>query len=182
MVTINDVRFRQCIKMINTKDLTGMDMLNCLYTISRMPSEELLDSMFEEFEKATNQVTKISKKDKSEIRRIFKLKRLIEKSTLNPIISDNPLIIDYNSYLRFKDYQNNLFLERGCYKIVKVINNILIIQGKVNKEKKIRLIFEDKMDDIAKVGDLLDLVITRKLFMVYWDIIKINKCIPGSML
>lgn len=113
-----------------------------------------------------------------EYMRIYKVKRLLQEMTNDPIISVNPTVIDLMKYKNKKtkgpysdigkSYEQALFRVQECKEGGQVILN------KLNASKQYKLLLDYPVYKYIKKGDLLQAVIKRRFFCIYWELEEIK--------
>lgn len=139
---------------------------------------------------------------KSDIKRIVEFKKILNEETNFPIISINPMIIDFEKYKISKneEFKDRLFIRNGVFEILDVQKNVLelkevkdnlknknkYIKNKIGNaeafyQDTIKVMLKNDVSKFIRKGDKVKMIVSRKLFMVYWNVSKILKCVPSGL-
>lgn len=113
-----------------------------------------------------------------EYMRVYKARNLLQRMTKDPVISVDPIVIDFNRYKYKKEkksygeiataYEQALFEVQECKEGGQVILN------KLNQGKQYKLLMEYPTYKYMKKGDILHATLKKKLFYVYWELEEIK--------
>lgn len=113
-----------------------------------------------------------------EYMRVYKAKSFLQQMTDDPVISIDPIVIDLDRYKNKKKRSNYTELattyEQGLFQIQGCKEGGQIILNKMGQIKQYKMLLEYPGYKYLKVGDLLQIVIKRKLFYVYWELEEIK--------
>lgn len=115
-----------------------------------------------------------------EYMRIYKAKGLLQQMTSDPVISIDPMIIDLDRYRSRKKKGSYSDIattyEQALFEIAECRAAGQIVLHKVGQTKQYKLLLEYPAYKYLKKGDILQAVIKRKLFYVYWEMEEIKAC------
>ncbi|PHV70035.1 hypothetical protein CS063_12890 [Sporanaerobium hydrogeniformans] len=114
--------------------------------------------------------------------RLYKVRNNLLKSTKDPIISIQPLVIDLSNY-RYKKKKDSLAdlattYEQAIFEVQECKEGGQIILTKRGQAKQYKLLLEYPTYKYFKQGDFIQGIIKRKLFYVYWEIEEIKSYYP----
>ncbi len=114
--------------------------------------------------------------------RLYKLRNSLLKSTCDPIISIQPLVIDLNNY-RSKRKKESLAelattYEQALFEVKECKEGGQIILTKRGQAKQYKLLLEYPIYKYFRQGDFIQGIIKRKLFYVYWEIEELKSYYP----
>ena len=142
----------------------------------------LLESINKEYNyDSTKEFKECYKKYGDETLRILDLRKEIFRYSTTPIISINPLVIDFSYY---KDGINNKkwshkreIYEQGYFENVDHIGGYYYLFKKINaKSCYVKIKFENGTAGLLKDNDIINMRLKRKLFSTNWEIIEIKEC------
>ena len=115
--------------------------------------------------------------------RIMNLRKEMQRCIKSPVISWNPLVIDFNYYKQNNTLnKKNWFIKRECieqgyYETVDVLNNNVYLFRKLHVPYSIiKIKFEKNNIKLLKNSDIIHMKIKRKMFSKIWDIVEIKGC------
>lgn len=113
--------------------------------------------------------------------RIINLRKELIKNTDSPIISWNPLIIDYNYYKQNNEnkklFSNREIFEQGYFETIDHIGNYYYLFRKIQmKSIYVKIKLDKNSSVLLKTNDILNFRLKRKMFSTNWQIIEVKEC------
>lgn len=109
-----------------------------------------------------------------EYKRMYKIRSMLRRITKDPVISEEPFVIDFLCYCnkkRKKEFsERTTTYEQGVFEVIGCKEEGIVILQKTGQQKTYKLLLECPISRYLKVGDLLHAVIKKRLFYVYWEI------------
>lgn len=111
---------------------------------------------------------------KKECLRIYHLKGLFREYLGDPIVSLEPLIIDFEAYKQYKSRkvikEKNGVYQQGLFKVIEIDYDNTVVFRKLPKGNCVRIILTKGLILYMKKGDILQLRIKQKKFFALWEI------------
>lgn len=161
----------------NKKYLGEAEIYQIIYTIHDIMTY-IEKKVVEEGHNASIEESTILKLYGEEYMRVYKAKSLLQQMTSDPVIAVDPIIIDLDRYRSKKKrgaysdiattYEQALFEVQECKEGGQIILN------KIGQTKQYKMLLEYPAYKYLRAGDILQAVIKRKLFYVYWELEEIK--------
>jgi hypothetical protein len=111
------------------------------------------------------------------LQRINYISKEIRKFTEEPVILWDPLVIDFNCYVRFKKNKelNNkhILYDQGYYTVFELISDQVILK-KLGGADFVKIKLDSLLIQEVRKNDIIHMRIKKKIFCSSWEIIKVK--------
>lgn len=160
------------------KYLSETEIYQVIYTIHDLFNYIQIKTGREKEEKEQQEEPTILQLYGDAYKRVYKAKNLLQKMTKDPVISVDPIIVDLDKY-RSKKARGNYSdiattYEQAIFEVQVCKQGGQVILNKLGQVKQYKLLLEYPTYKYLRKGDILHIVIKRKLFYVYWELEEIK--------
>ncbi len=175
----------------NNGKITNKNIVEIIY--KSLPEKDILKTKFEIRRHILNMLILLEDKginanydqiinsNIEEIYRINQLKLYMRSFSNDPLIMQRPVVIDYKKYLKSKELKNNTdcIIIKGNFKVVAAFECGIILKCIDGSKSYYKVKLPLHVVKYIREDDVLNLTLARKMFMLYWDILKVESCFPG---
>lgn len=120
---------------------------------------------------------KIYKKNYNELKRINYISKEIRKYSEEPVLLWEPLVIDYNCYIKFKRNKEiankHVVYDQGYYRVYEMIGEHVILK-KIGSGDFYKIKLDLILIAEIRKNDIIHMLLRRKIFCSSWEIIKVK--------
>lgn len=110
--------------------------------------------------------------------RLYKSRKLIAELSGDPVVTSQPMVINFNAYKEYKQKQKKRdsmsMYEQGIFRVDEINSDGYISLNKIGTKRYFRVLFRPSLLANFKAGDILHITLRRRIFFVYWEIEEIK--------
>lgn len=123
---------------------------------------------------------KVVKVYKRECLRIYHLKNLLREYLGDPILTIDPLVVDFEAYKNYKSRKEikdkNGVYQQGLFEVIEIDYDNTVVFRKIPRGNCVRVVLTKDLILHMKKGDFLQLRIKQKQFFALWEIESLKNC------